>query len=73
MIVKAKGVNVGISTIYYWIHHGKLGLNEQSLLYPRKGKTAKKQASPNFKPARKSIQQRPKAINLRLENRHYED
>ncbi|AEL10890.1 transposase [Streptococcus pseudopneumoniae IS7493] len=26
MMVKAKGVNVGISTIYYWIHHGKLGL-----------------------------------------------
>ena len=72
MMVKAKGVTVGISTIYYWIHHGKLGLNEQSLLYPRKGKTVKKQASPNFKPAGKSIQQRPKAINLRLENRHYE-
>ena len=26
MMVKAKEVNVGISTIYYWIHHGKLGL-----------------------------------------------
>ena len=24
MMVKAKGVTVGISTIYYWIHHGKL-------------------------------------------------
>ena len=72
MIVKAKGVNVGISTIYYWIHHGKLGLNKQNLLYPRKGKTVKKQASPNFKPAGKSIQQRPKAINIRLENGHYE-
>ena len=71
-MVKAKGVTVGISTIYYWIHHGKLELNEQSLLYPRKEKTVKKQASPNFKPAGKSIQQRPKAINLRLENRHYE-
>ncbi|MDT6233899.1 IS30 family transposase, partial [Streptococcus pneumoniae] len=23
MMVMAKGVNVGISTIYYWIHHGK--------------------------------------------------
>ena len=72
MMVKAKGVNVGISTIYYWIHHGKLGLNKQNLLYPRKGKTVKKQASPNFKPAGKSIQQRPKAINIRLENGHYE-
>ena len=57
MMVKAKGVNVGISTIYYWIHQGK---------------TVKKQASPNFKPAGKSIEQRPKAINLRLENGHYE-
>ena len=72
MMVKAKGVNVGISTIYYWIHHGKLGLTKQNLLYPRKGKTVKKQASPNFKPAVQSIEQRPKAINLRLENGHYE-
>ena len=37
MMVKAKGVNVGISTIYYWIHHGKLGLTKQNLLYLRKG------------------------------------
>lgn len=66
MMVKAKGVTVGISTIYYWIHHGKLGLTKQSLLYPRKGKTVKKQASPNFKSAGKYIEQRPEAINLRL-------
>ena len=72
MMVKAKGVNVGISTIYYWIHHGKLGLNKQNLLYPRKGKTVKKQANPNFKPAGQSIEQRPEAINFRLENGHYE-
>ncbi|VOY24051.1 transposase [Streptococcus pneumoniae] len=38
----AKGVNVGISTIYYWIHRGKLGLSKQDLLYPRKGKALKK-------------------------------
>ncbi|VQU74120.1 IS1239, transposase [Streptococcus pneumoniae] len=44
-MVMAKGVNVGISTIYYWIHHGKLGLSKQDLLYPRKGKALKKQAS----------------------------
>ncbi|CVZ46412.1 IS30 family transposase [Streptococcus pneumoniae] len=50
MMVMAKGVNVGISTIYYWIHHGKLGLSKQDLLYPRKGKALKKQASTNFKP-----------------------
>ncbi|CAG6046368.1 IS1239, transposase, putative [Streptococcus pneumoniae] len=56
MMVKAKGVNVGISTIYYWIHHGKLGLSKQELLYPRKGKSVKKQASTNFKPAGQSIE-----------------
>ena len=32
MMVKTKGVTVGISTIYYWIHHGKLGLTKQNLL-----------------------------------------
>ena len=32
MMVKTKGVTVGISTIYYWIHHGKLGLIKQNLL-----------------------------------------
>ena len=72
MMVKAKGVNVGISTIYYWIHHGQLGLIKQNLLYPRKGKTVKKQASSNFKPAGQSIEQRPEAINLRLEKGHDE-
>ena len=29
MMVKAKEVNVGISTIYYWIHHGKLGVTNR--------------------------------------------
>ncbi|VNG37573.1 IS1239 transposase [Streptococcus pneumoniae] len=72
MMVMVKGVNVGISTIYYWIHHGKLGLSKQDLLYPRKGKALKKQASTNFKPAGQSIEQRSEAINLRLENGHYE-
>ena len=72
MMVKAKGVDVGISTIYYWIHQGHLGLTKQDLLYPRKGNSVKKQASSNFKPAGQSIEQRPEAINLRLENGHYE-
>ena len=72
MMVKAKGVNVGISTIYYCIHHGKLGLTKQDLLYTRKGKSVKKQASTNFKLAGQSIEQRPEVINLRLENGHYE-
>ena len=72
MIVNAKGVTVRMSTIYYWIHHGQLGLTKQNLLYPRKGKAVKKEASINFKPAGRSIEQHPKAINLRLENGHYE-
>ncbi|MCP3889938.1 MAG: IS30 family transposase, partial [Desulfobulbaceae bacterium] len=62
----------GISTIYYWFHNGHLGLTKADMLYPRKGKSVKKQASPNFKPAGKSIEDRPEVINLRLENGHYE-
>ena len=65
MMVRAKGVPVPISTIYYWIHHGQLGVSKADMLYPRKGKTQKKQASPNFKPAGKSIEERPESINQR--------
>lgn len=72
MIVKAKNVKVGISTIYYWIHKGHLGLTKKDMLYPRKKKAPKKQASPNFKPAGQSIEERPEVINLRLELGHYE-
>ena len=72
MMVNAKKVNVPISTIYYWIHHGQLGLTYKDLIYPRKPKTEKKRASPRFKPAGKSIEERPKIINQRLENGHYE-
>ncbi|MGQ7395482.1 IS30 family transposase, partial [Streptococcus suis] len=72
MMVRTKDINVGISTIYYWIHKGYLGLTKKDMLYPRKGRAAKKQASPNFKPAGKSIEERPEVVNLRLELRHYE-
>ena len=72
MMVKKKKMKVGISTIYYWFHNGHLGLTKADMLYPRKGKSVKKQASPNFKPAGKSIEDRPEVINLRLENGHYE-
>ena len=65
MMVKAKGINVPISTIYYWIHHGYLGLTEADMLYPRKVKAKKKQASPDFKSAGKSIEERPESINER--------
>ena len=65
MMVKAKGINVPISTIYYWIHNGHLGLTEADMLYPRKVKAKKKQASPDFKSAGKSIEERPESINKR--------
>ncbi|MCY7228827.1 IS30 family transposase, partial [Streptococcus dysgalactiae] len=42
------------------------------MLYPRKAKQARKHASPYFKPAGKSIEQRPDSINQRLEAGHYE-
>ena len=72
MMINAKKVNVPISTIYYWIHHGQLGLTYKDLIYPRKPKAEKKRASPRFKPAGKSIEERPEFINQRLENEHYE-
>ena len=72
MMVKTKDINAGISTIYYWIHMGHLGLTKKDMIYPRKKKAPKKQASPNFKPAGKSIEERPEVINLRLELGHYE-
>lgn len=72
MMVKAKGVQATISTIYYWIHHGHLGVTKADMLYPRHSRATKKTTSPNFKPAGKSIEERPEAINLRLEIGHYE-
>ncbi|MGG6832933.1 UNVERIFIED_CONTAM: IS30 family transposase [Streptococcus canis] len=72
MMVKAKGVNVPISTIYYWIHHGQLGLTKADMLYPRKEKAKKKHASPNFKPAGKSIEERPASINKREHSGDFE-
>jgi IS30 family transposase len=72
MMVKAKKVDAAISTIYYWMTNGHLGLTKKDMLYPRKKKTRRKQASPNFKPAGKSIEERPEEINLRLDIGHYE-
>ena len=45
MMVNKKQVKVGISTIYYWFHNGHLGLTKADMLYPRKRKGVKKQAS----------------------------
>ena len=72
MMVKAKGVQAPISTIYYWLHNGHLGLTKADMLYPRHSRAAKRTVSPNFRPAGKSIEERPEVINLRLENGHYE-
>lgn len=72
MMVNKKQIPVGIATSYHWFHNGNLGLTQKDMLYPRKGKGVKKQASPNFKPAGKSIEERPEVINLRLKNGHYE-
>ena len=63
MMVKTKEVPVSISTVYYWIHQGYLGLTKDDMLYPRKGKAKKRQASPNFKPTGESIRERPESIN----------
>lgn len=70
MMGTAKGIPVPISTIYYWIHSGHLGISPSEMPYPRKRKAEKKQASPNFKPAGKSIEERPERTNQRLENDH---
>ena len=72
MLVKTKGINVPISTMYYWIHHGQLGLTKADMLYPRKEKTKKKHASPNFKPAAKSIEERSESINKRENSGDFE-
>ncbi|AND78959.1 hypothetical protein A0O21_02450 [Streptococcus pantholopis] len=40
-------------------------MTKANLLYPRKERVRKKQASPNFKAAGKSIEQRPESINKR--------
>lgn len=72
MMVKAKGIPVPISTIYYWIHHGHLGISPSKMLYPRQSKVEKKKASPNFKPAGKSIEERPESINKRENLGDYE-
>lgn len=65
MMVKAKKVDAAVSTIYYWIANGHLDLTQKDMLYPRKKKAKKKQASPSFKSAGKSIEERPEVINTK--------
>ncbi|EID71482.1 DNA-binding helix-turn-helix protein [Streptococcus pseudopneumoniae SK674] len=50
MMVKAKGVNVGISTIYYWIHHGKLGCQNRICSILEKEKRLRNKLAPILTP-----------------------
>lgn len=72
MMVARNIVKVPVSTIYYWIHHGHLGLSYKDLLYPRKKKASRKKQSQYFRLKGKSIETRPDVINQRLESGHYE-
>lgn len=72
MMVKRKIVSAAISTIYYWIHHGHLGLTAKDMLYPRRKKATKKSGSDSFRQKGQSIEERPNHINLRTEYGHYE-
>nr|MDK7631821.1 IS30 family transposase [Globicatella sanguinis] len=72
MIVHSNLVNVPVSTIYYWIHNGHLGLTSNDLLYPRKLKKKRKNTSSQFRVKGQSIEMRPEVINQRGEYGHYE-
>ncbi len=54
MMVKKYNINVCISSIYYWIHHGKLGKDVKQF-YPHKRSKKHKVASDNYKTFGKSI------------------
>lgn len=62
MMVKSKGIPVPISTIYYWIHHGHLGLTKADMLYPRQEKAKKKHASPNLSQLESLLRNDQKAL-----------
>lgn len=72
MIVHSNLVNVPVSTIYYWIHNGHLGLTSNDLLYPRKSKKKRKNTTSQFRVKGQSIEMRPEVINQRGEYGHYE-
>lgn len=72
MIVHSNLVKVPVSTIYYWIHHGHLGLTSNDLLYPRKSKKKRKHIESTFRIKGQSIEIRPESINQRREFSHYE-
>lgn len=70
-MVKRGYVDVSFSTIYYWIHHGHLGISPKAMLYPRRKKKSHKKDS-TFRLKGKSIEERPESINQRAEFGHYE-
>ncbi|MBF0806811.1 MULTISPECIES: IS30 family transposase [unclassified Streptococcus] len=72
MMVRTKNIKASVTTIYYWINNGHLQLTKEDMLYPRRRKASRKQTNSTFKPAGKSIDERPKEINLRMEIGHYE-
>lgn len=72
MIVNSKNVPVSSSTIYYWIYNCMYNLSTEYILYKRKKKTIKKEASPNYTKYGKIIDERPEKINNREELGHYE-
>ncbi|MCS4488676.1 IS30 family transposase [Streptococcus sciuri] len=65
MMGKAGRGSAPISTIYDWCHNGQLGLTKENMFSPRNNKVQTKKASPVFKPAGKSIDERPESINKR--------
>lgn len=71
MMVKRYNVKASISTIYYWIHTGKLPKNVK-LLYSRKKKKQKVIHTKGINTIGKSIEERPEYINNRLCYGHYE-
>ena len=72
MIVNKGYVDVSVSTIYYWIHRGYLGKQQDCLIYPQRIKKSRSVRSERFKGFGKSIDERPDYINNRTETGHFE-
>ncbi|GAA0058331.1 hypothetical protein ScFU53_08620 [Streptococcus canis] len=64
MMVKTKGVNIPISTIYYWIHHGHLGLTKADRLYPRKNVASKNMPVPTLSRLESLLRSDLKALTI---------
>ncbi|GFG44648.1 hypothetical protein ScFU53_16600 [Streptococcus canis] len=64
MMVKAKGIPVPISTIYYWIHHGQLGLTKADMLYPRKNVASKNMLAPTLRQLESLLKNDQRALTI---------